>query len=185
MGSASVDTEAADPRGLGSASADPRGWAPPLPTSESWLRLARRLRAGSASAGGRLHLGRRLRAGSASADPSDTVPNGSSRRRQPLRARKYNPRSNFWHRAGSGHVLARSVSATCRSMGVTSTTVTGAWSLCYLLPVRPWISMLLRRSDAWVRAPLRPTPRPCPTHGSALRRARQRLTILHPSVALI
>ena len=42
--------------------------------------------------------------GSVSPDPSGAAPDGSPYHRQPLRARKYNPRSNFWHRAGSGHV---------------------------------------------------------------------------------
>ena len=42
--------------------------------------------------------------GSVSPDPSGAAPDRSPYRRQPLRARKYNPRSNFWHHAGSGHV---------------------------------------------------------------------------------
>ena len=42
--------------------------------------------------------------GSISLDPLGVAPDGSPYHRQPLRARKYNPRSNFWHRAGSGHI---------------------------------------------------------------------------------
>ena len=53
---------------------------------------------------------------------------------------------NFWHHAGSGHISTRPVPATCHSRELTSPIVMDAWSLCCLLPVRPLVSMLVRRA---------------------------------------
>ena len=104
----------------------------------------------------------------------------------PLQDRKYNPRSNFWYRAGSGHISTRPVPATCHSRGLTSPIVTDAWSLCCLLPIGSPISTLGRRAAC--RGGMgRHDPLTMPGHGiirrTCARRGAVPVTISHVSGA--